>query len=71
MMTFQIIIRGKNRHQKLGKTRSEQEENLRKEWGSTMTDGQLDKLKYLERKTKENSGQTKNFFRGQDIDAVK
>ena len=70
-MTFQIIIKGKDRHQKLGKTRSEQEENLRKEWGSTMTDGQLDKLKYLEKKAKEKTGQTKNFFRGQDIDSVK
>jgi hypothetical protein len=70
-MTFQIIIKGKNTQHKLGKTRSEQEENLRKEWGSTMNDGQLDKLKYLERKVKEGTGQTKNFFRGQDIDSVK
>lgn len=64
-----IIIRGKHDH--FGKTRSEQEINLRKEWGFTMNDGQLDKLKYLERKIKEGSGQTKNFIRGQDIDRVK
>ena len=64
-----III--KNKMDGLGKTRSEHEENLRKEWGHTMTDEQLDKLKYLERKIKEETGQTKNFIRGQDIDEVK
>ena len=68
---MEIIIRGKNRHDKFGKTRSEHEKNLRKEWGRTMTDEQLDKLKYLERKIKESSGQTKNFIRGQDIDKIK
>lgn len=64
-----IIIKGKHDH--VGKTRSEQEENLRKEWGSTISDEQLDKLKYMERKIKQSSGQTKNFIRGQDIDKVK
>jgi hypothetical protein len=64
-----IIIKGKHDH--VGKTRSEQEDNLRKEWGSTMSDEQLDKLKYLERKIRDSSGQTKNFIRGQDIDKVK
>jgi len=54
-----------------GKTRSEHEENMRKEWGRTMTDEQLDKLKHLERKIKEKTGQTKNLMRGQDIDEVK
>ena len=56
---------------KFGKTRSEQEENMRKEWGATMTDEQLDKLKYLEKKIKDGSGQSKNFIRGQDIDSVR
>lgn len=64
-----IIIRG-NDHDKLGKTRSQHEENLRKEWGPTMTDGQLDKLKYIERKVKERTGSEKNFIKGQDIDRV-
>ena len=64
-----IIIKGKHDH--FGKTRSEQEENMRKEWGSTMTDEQLSKLKYMERKIKEKTGQSKNFIRGQDIDKVK
>ena len=66
---MEIIIKGKHDH--FGKTRSEQEKNMRKEWGSTMTDGQLDKLKYLERKIGESTGSRKNFIRGQDIDAVK
>ena len=65
-----IIIRGKNSHQKFGKTRSEQETNMRKEWGTTMTDGQLDKLKYLERKEKKRTGTKKNLFTGIDIDKV-
>lgn len=54
-----------------GKTRSEQEENWRKEGHYTMTDEQLDKLKHLERKIKEKTGQSKNFIRGQDIDRVR
>ena len=56
---------------RLGKTRSEHEENLRKEWGKTMTDEQLDKLKYVERKVREKTGREKIFIRGQDIDKVK
>ena len=59
------------RNDVFGKTRSEQEENWRKEGARTMTDEQLDKLKYLERKIKEGTGQSKNFIRGQDIDKVK
>lgn len=64
-----IIIRGV--HDKFGKTRSEHEKNMRKEWGSTMTDGQLDKLKYREREIKEKYGCKKNFVRGHVIDEVK
>jgi hypothetical protein len=63
-----IIIR---KHDNFGKTRSEQERNMRKEWGRTMTDGQLDKLKYIEKKAKEQNGSTKNFITGQDIDRIK
>lgn len=62
-----IIIKKPDRY---GKTRSEQEKNIRKEWGSTMTDEQLDKLKYLERTNKEVTGSKKNFIRGQDIDRI-
>lgn len=64
-----IIIKGK--HDNFGKTRSEQERNMRKEWGRTMSDVQLDKLKYIEKKAKEQTGSTKNFITGQDIDRIK
>jgi hypothetical protein len=67
---MEIIIRG-NEHDKFGKTRSEQETNMRKEWGRTMTDEQLDKLKYAERKIKEKTGMKKNFITGIEIDNVK
>ena len=63
-----IIIKGG--HDKFGKTRSEHEENMRKEWGETMTDAQLDKLKYIEKKKKEIAGSDKNFITGIDIDKV-
>lgn len=66
-----IIIKGKNSHDKFGKTRSEQEGNVRKEWGQTMTDEQLDKLKFAERKIKGRSGSKKNFLTGIQIDQVK
>lgn len=55
----------------LGKTRSEQEENMRKEWGGTISDAQLDKLKWLEKKRKEHDGSSKNFIGGHEIDKVK
>ena len=67
---MEIIIRGKNEQHKLGKTRSEQETNLRKEWGFTMSDEQLDKCKWLEKKKKEVDGSTKNFIPGHHIDEV-
>ena len=66
-----IIIKGGDHdNKKYGKTRSEQEENWRKDGYHSMTDEQLDKLKYLEKRVKDKSGQTQNFFRGQDIDKV-
>ncbi len=64
-----IIIKGKHDH--FGKTRSEQEINMRKEWGFTMNNEQLDKLKFLERKIKDKTGSKKNFITGIDIDKVK
>ena len=66
---MEIIIKGKHDH--FGKTRSEQEKNMRKEWGTTMSDEQLDKLKFLEKKVKDKSGSKKNFITGIDIDKVK
>jgi len=64
-----IIIRGKHDH--VGKTRSQQEETLRKEWGPTMSDEQLDKLKYIERGLKGSTGSDKNFIPGHEIDKIK
>lgn len=55
----------------MGKTRSEHEENLRKEWGSTMSDEQLDKMKFMERKVKKKNGLEKNYLRLTDIDLIK
>lgn len=49
-MTFQIINKTKYMKQNLGKTRSEQEENIRKEGYQGMSDEHLDKCKYLEKK---------------------
>jgi len=66
---MEIIIKGKHDH--FGKTRSEQEKNMRNEWGTTMSDEQLDKLKFLEKKVKDKSGSKKNFITGIDIDKVK
>lgn len=65
---MEIIIRGKT---KFGRTRSEQEQNLRKEWGSTVTDEQLDKFKYLEKRAKEHSGSDQNFISAIDVDNLK
>jgi len=66
---MEIIVKGKHDH--FGKTRSEHEKNMRKEWGHTMTNEQLDKLKFAEKKYKEGTGSKKNFIRGQDIDMVR
>lgn len=65
-----IIKNGSNENHKFGRTRSEQEENLRKEWGRTITDEQLDKLKHIERKKRECDGSTKNFIPGHHIDLL-
>lgn len=65
---MQIIIKGKN---KLGKTRSEQEKNLRKEWGSTMTDEQLSKMEYMEKVIKDKTGSKNNFIKTSETSKVK
>jgi len=63
-----IIIKGKHDH--FGKTRSEQEKNMRKEWGTTMTDEQLSKLEFLEKNIKNKTGSKKNFQRLIEVDKV-
>ena len=66
IMGVNIII--KNRPFRFGKSRSEHEQNLRKDWGCrTLTDTQLDKCKWLEKKV----GVRKSYFDQSQIDAVK
>jgi len=57
-----------------GETRSQQVEIVRKEWGGHggMTDVQLDKCKYLERKLNEKHGsRAAKFLRTVDVNRVK
>jgi len=64
-----IIIKNKN---KLGKTRSERETNLRKSgFGRTMSDEDLDKCKYLEKKSKEEIGAKYSDFTSIHFDKIK
>ena len=64
-----IIIKDKT---SIGKTRSEQETNIRKEgWGHTLTNEQLDKCKYLERLLKEKTGAKKSFLKQHNMDLIK
>lgn len=63
-----IIIR---KPETMGKTRSEQEVNLRKEGLYTLTDEQLSKCEFLEKKGKEKFGSSKNFLNQKAIDEVK
>jgi hypothetical protein len=65
---MEIIIKGKTR---IGRTRSEQETNLRKEWGSTMSDEQFSKLKDIEKIVKEKTGSKDNFIKLIDVDKWK
>ena len=62
-----IIIKNRNT---IGHTRSEQEANMRKEWGPTMSDENLDKCRYLERKIKDATGSTHNFLKQTKIEEV-
>ena len=60
---MEIIIRGKT---KFGRTRSEQEENLRKEGMQSLSDEQLDRVKFLERRLKNENGSKDNHI-GQHV----
>jgi hypothetical protein len=54
-----IIIKGKA---KFGLTRSEQESNLRKEGMRSLSDEQLDKCRFIEKKYREATGSAQNFI---------
>jgi hypothetical protein len=60
---MEIIIRG---NAKFGRTRSEQEENLRKEGMRSLSDEQLDKCKFIERKIRDSCGSKENVV-GQHV----
>jgi len=62
-MTFQIIIKGKNKY---GKTRAEQESNLRKDGLKGMTEENWDKAKYVEKK----HGLKNGFLRSNYLDKI-
>jgi len=62
-----IIIKGKT---KMGRTRSQVEEQLRKEWGPTITDEQLHKIKHIEKCAKEEFGNEDNFVQAGDADKL-
>jgi hypothetical protein len=60
-MSFNIIIRGKTKY---GKTRAEQEANLRKDGLSGMKDENYSRLKWLEKKMYLKRGFTKQVDLG-------
>jgi len=62
-MMANIIIKGKA---KFGRTRSEQETNLRKEGMRSLSDEQLDRVKFLEKRVKNEQGSTENYI-GQHV----
>jgi hypothetical protein len=51
-----------------GRTRSEQEKNLRSEGYNSLTDEQLDKSGYIEKKLRDITGSKNNFLSQADID---
>lgn len=53
-----------------GRTRSEQEANIRKDWGPTLTDEQLDKIKFVEKQAKELTGSKENFVTPMNTDNI-
>ncbi len=65
-----IIIKWKE--PKWKKSRSEIEKTLRKEgWGTSLSDEQIDKCSYLERKVKDKHGLDKTHIKSTIIDRVK
>ena len=63
-----IIIRGKTKY---GKTRSEIEENLRKDGLASLSDEQLAKAKFTEKALKKYMGSKSNFLSQKILNRVK
>lgn len=59
-----FIIRGKSR---FGRTRSEQEVNLRREGMRSLSDEQLDKCRYMEKHIAEKLGSKDNYVNQNDL----
>lgn len=66
-----LIKTSKTRHV-IGRTRSEQAENLRRVYGGSggISDEGLDKCKFLEKQLKERTGSSENFLPSHMIDKV-
>lgn len=62
-MTLQIIIKGKNKY---GKTRAEQESNLRKDGMKGMSEENWDKCEWVEKK----HGLKRGFLRSTHLEKV-
>jgi len=60
---MEIIIKG---NAKFGKTRSEQEQNLRREGMRSLSDEQLDRVKFLEKRLRNETGSKENLI-GQHV----
>jgi hypothetical protein len=56
--------------QTFGKTRSEQEKNLRSEGYNSLTDEQLSRCEHIESKLKDSTGSAHNSVSQSDIDAA-
>lgn len=61
---MEFIIKGKSR---FGRTRSEQEMNLRREGMRSLSDEQLDKCRYLEKHAAEQLGSKDNYASQNDL----
>jgi hypothetical protein len=59
-----IIVKGKT---KFGRTRSEQEMNLRREGMRSLSDEQLDKCRYMEKHLAEQTGSKDNYVHQDDV----
>jgi hypothetical protein len=60
---MEIIIKG---NAKFGRTRSEQEANLRKEGMRSLSDEQLDRVRFIEKRLKNETGSKDNLI-GQHV----
>ena len=68
IVSFQIIIKGKVKY---GKTRSEQEYNLRKDGLKGMDDDNYDKCQWLEKKLKDKTGASQGFINQSELSKLK